>query len=99
MKLRGTVTLLLAFGLCGPGGIAWPDAAAAQSLSATAEPSVAPNATATSAAATMATATTVIAPAAVAPAHAPWSAVNLPGTVLYQDNLIGGGSLARHIQG
>jgi hypothetical protein len=72
MKLRSIITLLLAFGLCGPGGIAWPEAASAQSLTAGEL-------------------------AAVAPMHAPWSAVNLPGTGAYQDNLIGGGSLAPDI--
>ena len=80
MKLRSIVTLLLALGPCGPGGMAWPDAAEAQSLTATPEQSVAP----------VTTASTV-----VPPAHAPsWSAVNLPGAAVYQDNLIGGGSLA-----
>jgi hypothetical protein len=102
MKLRRIVTLLLAFGLCGPGGIAWPAAAEAQSLSATSAPSVASTATATSAAASISSATTVTtataaAPAATSPSHAPWSAVNLPGTTVYQDNLIGGGSLAPDI--
>ena len=66
MKLRRIATLLLAFGLCGPGGIAWPGAAVAQSLAAIEHP---PS----------------------------WSAVNLPGTAVYQDTYIGGGSLAPDI--
>jgi hypothetical protein len=83
MKPRGIATLLLAFGLCGPGGIAWPDAAEAQSLTAGSEQIAAP-----------APATLV----ATALPHAPsWSAVNLPGTAVYQDNYIGGGSLAPDI--
>ena len=94
MEFRGIVTLVLAFGLCGPGGIAWPDAAVAQSLAA-AEPapeqSLAP-------AATVAAATVPATASLTAAPHAPsWSAVNLPGTAVYQDTYIGGGSLAPDI--
>jgi hypothetical protein len=101
MKLRGIVTLLLAFVLCGKDGIAWPDAAAAQSLTATTEQPVALTAATPTTTALTAVPPSATTPTALPPASStrtpPWSAVNLPGTAVYQDNLIGGGSLAPDI--
>jgi hypothetical protein len=97
MKLRSIVTLLLAFSLCGPGGIGWPGVAAAQSPAAAQSTAAAQSLSAAQSPGAAEPATSLSSTAGLTPLHAPWSAVNLPGTANYQDNLIGGGSLAPDI--
>src|SRR5580658_10415574 len=78
MKPRAKLTPRLAFGLCGLGGMVWPGAAHAQSVTpSTAAPS------------TPTLPSTPTPPSAATT----WSAANLPGANVYQDKFIDGGTL------
>jgi hypothetical protein len=87
MKPCAKFTPRLAFGLCGLGGMVWLGAAHAQSVTAALPaPTVAAP---TPPAAPM--------PPAPPPPATTWSASNLPGTNVYQDKFINGGTLAPDI--
>jgi hypothetical protein len=82
MKPRAKLTPRLAIGLCGLGGMVWLGAAHAQSV--TPSPDAASPVTASPVTPT---------PSTPPSAATTWSAANLPGTNVYQDKFINGGTL------
>ena len=90
MNRRNKPAPRLAVGACGLGGLVWLGTAIGQSLNDQGTPSAPPLAAALI---TAPSGASITAQAAPVPPTLSWSAANLPGATVYQDNYINGGSL------